>query len=350
MSVSVTEKQVLNALDNVNDPEIGKSLTSLGMIKNININGNSVSLTLVLTTPACPMKSHMKKSVEDAVLAIPGVSNVDVLIDAQIPQRSAINKKRHIPGVKNVIVVASGKGGVGKSTVAVNLAAALALSGAKTALLDADIYGPSIPIMMGIHEIPHSDGEMIIPFEKYGIKTMSIGFIVPQDKAVIWRGPMIMKALEQLLYEVRWGDTDYLVIDMPPGTGDTQLTIAQKVPVTGAVIVTTPQDVALVDAVKGINMFNEVDIPIIGIIENMSFFACPHCNERTDIFAHGGGQKAANELCVPFLGEIPIDISIREAGDMGTPIVVKSPDSQQAQAFSFIAGNIAARVSVIDLS
>ena len=350
MSDSITENQILEALDRVNDPEIGRSLTSLGMIKNIRIYDGSVSLSLVLTTPACPMKSQMKKAVEDAIMAIPGVSETDVRLDSQIPQRAPMKQKRQIPGVKNVIVVASGKGGVGKSTVAVNLAAALARSGAKTALLDADIYGPSIPIMMGIHEIPHSDGEMIIPFERFGIKTMSIGFIVPQDKAVIWRGPMIMKALEQLLYEVRWGDTDYLIIDMPPGTGDTQLTIAQIVPVTGAVIVTTPQDVALVDAVKGINMFNEVEIPIIGIIENMSFFLCPHCEERTDIFAHGGGKKAADDLCVPFLGEIPIDISIRKAGDAGIPIVEADPDSPQAQAFIRIAENIAARISVIDLS
>jgi ATP-binding protein involved in chromosome partitioning len=204
--------------------------------------------------------------------------------------------------------------------------------------------------MMGIHEIPQSDGEKIIPFEKYGIKTMSIGFLVPPEKAVIWRGPMIMKAVEQLLYEVLWGDTDYLIIDMPPGTGDTQLTIAQNVPVTGAVIVTTPQDVALVDAIKGINMFNEVDIPVIGIIENMSFFLCPHCGERTDIFSHGGGVKAADDLCVPFLGEIPIDISIRESGDIGIPVVIKDPDSPQAQSFLSITENIAARVSVIDLS
>lgn len=350
MSDSISEDQIIQALDKVNDPEIGKSLTSLGMIKNIHIDGNAVSLTLVLTTPACPMKSQMKKAVEDAVIAIPGVDKVDVQLDAQIPQRTTVKQKRQIPGVKNVIVVASGKGGVGKSTVAVNLAAALAKSGAKTALLDADIYGPSIPIMMGIHEIPHSDGEMIIPFEKFGIKTMSIGFIVPQEKAVIWRGPMIMKALEQLLYEVRWGDTDYLIIDMPPGTGDTQLTIAQSVPVTGAVIVTTPQDVALVDAVKGINMFNEVDIPVIGIIENMSYFLCPHCNERTDIFSHGGGKKASDDLCVPFLGEIPIDISIREASDSGIPVVIKNPESPQALAFTKVSENIAAKVSMIDLS
>lgn len=341
---------IMQALDKVNDPELGKSLTSLNMIKDARVDDGVVSLTLELTTPACPMKSQIKKAVEDALLEVPGVDRVDVTLGARVPQRSGIAQKRRIPGVKHIILVASGKGGVGKSTVSVNVAVALARFGAKTALLDADVYGPSIPIMMGIKERPQSDGEMIIPIERFGVKTMSIGFLIPQDKAVIWRGPMVMKAVEQLLHEVRWGETDYLVIDMPPGTGDTQLTIAQSVPVSGAVIVTTPQDVALADAEKGINMFNEVQIPIIGVVENMSYFICAHCNERTDIFSHGGGKQTADKLCAPFLGEIPIDSSIRAASDAGEPIVSVDLESPQSRAFLNVAQKIAARISVINLS
>ncbi|MHB0999957.1 MAG: iron-sulfur cluster carrier protein ApbC [Armatimonadota bacterium] len=346
---SPVENDILQALGKVEDPELHKDLVSLNMIKDIKIDGNTVSFTLELTTPACPMKSQMKKAAEEAVSSIPGVEKVEVNLGSKIPQKSRLPEKRQVPGVKNIIAVASGKGGVGKSTVAVNLAAALAQMCAKTALLDADIYGPSIPIMMGTTERPLSDGKMLKPIERFGVKMMSIGFLVPQDSAVIWRGPMVMKAIEQLLYDVYWEDVDYLIIDLPPGTGDAQLTMAQLVPVTGAVIVTTPQDVALADAVKGINMFNEVKIPILGIVENMSYFVCPHCSERTELFAHGGGSRTADRMDVPFLGEIPLDVEIREAGDAGTPIVVAKPDSLQAEAFRSLAEKVAARVSVVDL-
>ena len=346
---SVTESDVLKALGSVQDPELGRDLVSLGMIKDIQVRNSAVAFTLELTTPACPLKSELKKAAEEAVRAIPGVKDVQVNLSSKVPRGAGLPEKQQIPGVSNIIAVASGKGGVGKSTVAVNLAVALAQTGAKVGLLDADIYGPSIPIMMGVHEQPTSDGKKLFPIERHGVKLMSIGFLVPQDAAVIWRGPMVMRAVEQLLYDVDWGELDYLVVDLPPGTGDAQLTLAQKVPVMGAVIVTTPQDVALVDAAKGVNMFQEVKVPILGIVENMSYFVCPHCEGRTDLFSHGGGSRVAEKLGVPFLGEIPLSADIRESGDLGTPIVEADPQSPQAEAFRRLAEKVASRVSVIDL-
>lgn len=343
------ESDVRQALSQVQDPELGRDLVALNMIKDIVVDGAKVAFTLELTTPACPMKSQMKKAAEDAVKAIPGVEQVDVTLGARVPKSSGVPEKRMVPGVKNIIAVASGKGGVGKSTIAVNLAVALAQTGASVGLLDADIYGPSIPIMMGVSEQPKTDGERLIPLESHGVKLMSIGFVVPADTALIWRGPMVMKAVQQLLYDVAWGNLDYLVIDLPPGTGDAQLTLAQLVPVTGAVIVTTPQDVALLDATKGVNMFCEGGIHILGIVENMSYFICPHCQERTELFAHGGGKTASDRLEVPFLGEIPLDIEVREAGDRGTPIVEANPESPQSEAFRTLAGKVAAAVSMLNL-
>jgi ATP-binding protein involved in chromosome partitioning len=319
------------------------------MIKGVQVEGSTVRFTVELTTPACPMKSHIKAAAESAVSAISGVEKVEVTLGAKVSQRRGLAEKREVPGVKNIVAVASGKGGVGKSTVAVNLATALAAAGASVGLLDADIYGPSVPIMMGTSERPLSDGEKLLPIERHGVKMISIGFLVPADSALIWRGPMVMKAVEQLLYDVEWGELDYLIVDMPPGTGDAQLSLAQLVPVTGSVVVTTPQAVALGDAVKGVNMFREVKIPIFGIVENMSYFVCPHCQGRTELFSHGGGKLAAERLGVPFLGDIPLDPEVREAGDNGAPIVVANPDSPQSAAFRVLAEAVAARVSIENL-
>jgi len=253
--------------------------------------------------------------------------------------------KEILPGVKNIIAIASGKGGVGKSTVSVSLAVALARTGARVGLLDTDIYGPSIPIMMGITEKPEIRGEKLIPIVKYGVSLMSIGFMIAEDTPLIWRGPMVMKAVEQLLTDVEWGNLDYLLMDLPPGTGDVQLTLAQKVPLTGVVIVTTPQDVALLDVVRGISMFRKLDVPILGVIENMSFFRCPHCGERSDIFSHGGGEAASKKLDVPFLGEVPIDLKIREGGDAGRPVLVDDSESPQSKVFMNLAEQLVSRIS-----
>lgn len=251
--------------------------------------------------------------------------------------------------VKNIVAIASGKGGVGKSTVSVGLAVALAKSGARVGLLDTDIYGPSIPIMMGVTEKPEIRGDKLIPIKKYGVSLMSIGFMISEDTPLIWRGPMVMKAVEQLVNDVEWGELDYLLMDLPPGTGDVQLTLAQKVPLTGAVIVTTPQDVALLDVVRGISMFRKLNVPILGVIENMSFFNCPHCGGRSDIFSHGGGAAASKKLDVPFLGEIPIDLKIREGGDAGKPVPADDADSASGRVFMGIGEQLAARINALGL-
>lgn len=258
-----------------------------------------------------------------------------------------VKNENILSGVKNIIAIASGKGGVGKSTVCVGLATALAATGAKVGLLDTDIYGPSIPIMMGVKEQPQLKDQKLIPIEKYGIRLMSLGFLISEDTPLIWRGPMVMKAVEQLITDVEWGELDYLLMDLPPGTGDVQLTIAQKVPLTGAVIVTTPQDVALLDVVRGISMFKKLNVPILGIIENMSYFACPHCGEKTEIFSHGGGETASKKWEVPFLGEIPLDLKTRVGGDAGRPVLIDAPDSPQSKIFIEIAEKLAAGISTL---
>jgi ATP-binding protein involved in chromosome partitioning len=340
---NIQESDVLRALSNVQDPELGRDLVSLGMIKDLHVDGSAVRLTLELTTPACPMRSQMKQACEEAVLSIPGVESVDVTLSARVP-KSGPKEKQPVPGVSNIIAVASGKGGVGKSTVSVNLAVALAEAGARVGLLDADIYRPSIPIMMGVSDQPISEGAGLLPLESHGVELMSLGFMIPPDAPVIWRGPMVMKAIQQLLYDVEWGELDYLVIDLPPGTGDAQLTLAQLVPVTGAVIVTTPQDVALADATKGVRMFQEVKIPILGIVENMSYFECPHCGERSELFSHGGGKQAAERLGVPFLGEVPVDPKVVVGGDTGEPIVRLDPTSPAAEAFMALGRHVSAEM------
>lgn len=347
--MAITEQEVLNALRSVMDPDLNRDVVSLGFIKDMKIDGGTVSFKLELTTPACPLKAQLKAASEEAVRNISGVKEVVVDVTSKVVPHRVEEKGELLPGVKNIVAISSGKGGVGKSTVSVNLAVALAKCGARVGLLDTDIYGPSIPIMMGVTDKPEIRGQKMVPIEKHGVSIMSLGFLVPEDAAVIWRGPMVMKAVEQLLTDVDWGDLDYMIIDLPPGTGDVQLTLVQKVPLSGAVIVTTPQDVALLDVVRGINMFKKVNVPILGIVENMSFFQCPHCGERTDIFSHGGGEAAAKKQEVPFLGELPIDPKIRVGGDSGRPIVVEDPKSPQSKIFMEIAGRLAARISSIKL-
>jgi ATP-binding protein involved in chromosome partitioning len=341
----VTEEQVLNSLRSVEDPDLKKDVVSLGFIKKLNIEGSRVSFELELTTPACPLKAQLKAAAETAVKGIGGVTEVNVEVTSRVSEHRMPGNEEILPGVKNIVAIASGKGGVGKSTVSVSLAVALARTGARVGLLDTDIYGPSIPIMMGITEKPEIRGEKLIPIVKYGVSLMSIGFMIAEDTPLIWRGPMVMKAVEQLLTDVEWGNLDYLFMDLPPGTGDVQLTLAQKVPLTGVVIVTTPQDVALLDVVRGISMFRKLDVPILGVIENMSFFRCPHCGERSDIFSHGGGEAASKKLDVPFLGEVPIDLKIREGGDAGRPVLVDDSESPQSKVFMNLAEQLASRIS-----
>jgi len=356
----VTKEMVVEALSKVNDPELHRDLVSLGMIRNVAVSDGAVKFTLALTTMACPLKSKMQEDCKTAVMRIPGVREVTIDLTADTPRnaRPASGKKvgdivlqDMLPTVKNAIAVASGKGGVGKSTVSVNIAAALAMEGARVGLLDADIYGPSIPIMMGVTEQPEiTDSEEIIPIRKYGIELMSIGFVIPEEQSVIWRGPMVAKMLQQFLSGVKWGELDYLIVDLPPGTGDAQLTLTQSVPLAGGLIVSTPQAVALADVRRGITMFKKVDVPILGVVENMSTFVCPKCGHEEHIFAYGGARSEAEKLGVPFLGEIPIDLSIREGGDSGVPVVVAHPDSPVGLAFRKLARDAAAAVSVSNLT
>ncbi len=344
----ITEQQVLSALGKVNEPELHRDLVTLKMIKDIKIHNDAVDFTIVLTTPACPLRNQIETEAKAAILGL-GAKQVNIKWDANVPTDKRISGKLNIP-VKSTIAVASGKGGVGKTTVAVNLAVSLGQSGARVGLMDADIYGPNIPIMMGVNEQPRArDEQHIIPLMAYGIKLMSMGFLVPPEQAVIWRGPMLHSAIRQFLSDVEWGELDYLVIDLPPGTGDVQLTLAQSVPLTGGVVVATPQDVALADVIKGITMFRRLEVPVLGVVENMSYFICPHCNERTDIFAHGGAHEMANKYEVPFLGEIPLDVAIRVGGDTGKPVTVTHPDTPYAQAFQQLARKVAAAVSVVNV-
>ena len=342
-----TEKSLLSALSKVMDPELGKDLVTLGMIQKLDVDGSVVSFDLVLTTPACPMKRHLEDACRNAVMGVRGVTEAKIDVTSNVHEhRAGGDRVNLIPTVKNAVAVASGKGGVGKSTVAVNLAVALAQSGASTGLMDCDVYGPSIPLMMGVNARPQARKGKLIPLEKYGVRMMSLGFMLELDTPVIWRGPMVMKALQQLLENVDWGELDYLVMDMPPGTGDAQLTVTQSVPLTGAVVVSTPQDVALLDAARAVAMFRKCGVPVLGIVENMSYFLCPHCGERTDIFSHGGAARESKRLNVPFLGEIPIDAGIPDGGDKGLPVVAGRSDSKIAEVFRAIAGTVASGISV----
>ncbi|MEK6598940.1 MAG: iron-sulfur cluster carrier protein ApbC [Deltaproteobacteria bacterium] len=346
----ITQASVLEALSKVMDPELGKDLVTLNMIKDIRIDGAKITFRLVLTTPACPLRKELTENSKNAVLAVPGVKEVVVERTAEVPSARKLPDKEPIPNVKNTIAVASGKGGVGKSTVAVNLALALSKSGAKVGLLDTDIYGPSIPMMMGIHkQLQTTQDKKILPISNYGIKLMSVGFMLDEEMPLVWRGPMVMQIVKQFLTGVAWGDLDYLVIDLPPGTGDAQLTLVQTIPLTCAIVVTTPQDVALIDARRAIKMFHEVKVPILGIIENMSYFQCPHCGEKTEIFSHGGGEKTSQRYNVPLLGKIPIDTGIREGGDSGKPIVIFNPSSPQTETFIKISEAVASKISMLDI-
>lgn len=345
--MAVTEDQILETLRAVEDPDFRKDIVSLGFVKNVKICGGDVSFDLELTTPACPVKETFRSQCTELVGALSGVENVKVSLTSSVRGR-ALGPDQILPEVKNVIAVASGKGGVGKSTVAANLALALSREGAAVGLLDADIYGPSVPTMMGVEGHPDApQGDKLDPLKAHGVSLMSMGFLLGEDAPLIWRGPLVAKLVQQFLGAVNWGALDYLVIDLPPGTGDAQLTLTQTAPLNGAVIVTTPQDVSLIDARKGLMMFQKVNVPILGIVENMSSFACPHCGKETPIFRQGGGERISGELGVPFLGSIPIDPEVTVAGDEGTPIVARNPSSPGALAFSEVAGRVAARLSVV---
>jgi ATP-binding protein involved in chromosome partitioning len=347
----VTEEDVRRALSGVKYPGFTRDIVAFDIVRDVTIDGGTVGLRIVIGPGNPAVLGAIERDVRAALGAVPGVTAVAIHSDTRASAPAAGPAASSgaldaglLPGVSHAIAVASGKGGVGKSTVAVNLAVALARRGAKVGLMDADIYGPSIPIMMGVDERPELDpsGRSITPFDRFGVRFMSLGFLVDKDAAVIWRGPMVMKAIEQLLRDVAWGDLDVLVVDMPPGTGDAQLTLSQKVRLSGAVIVTTPQDVALADAIKGVAMFRKVGVPVLGIVENMSFFLCPHCGNRTDVFAHGGGRREAVRLGAPFLGEIPLDAAIREGGDLGRPVVAADPSSTLSAAFLELADKILA--------
>ncbi len=356
MSVKLNAESVLEVLRPVQDPELQKSLVELNMIRNVKIMDGQVSFTLVLTTPACPLREFIVEDCEKAVRTLPGVKEVVVEVTAETPQQKSLPDRQGIEGVKNIIAISSGKGGVGKSTIAVNVAVSLAAVGAKVGLLDADIYGPNAPTMLGLSEAKvmvrqGEQGEVLEPAFNHGVKLVSMAFLIDKDQPVVWRGPMLNGVIRQFLYQVQWGDLDYLIVDLPPGTGDAQLTMAQAVPMAGAVIVSTPQTVALLDARKGLKMFQQLNVPVLGIVENMSYFIPPDLPDKQyDIFGSGGGEKTAQELGVPLLGCVPLEIGLREGGDTGLPIVVSNPDSASARSLRDISQKIAAKVSVAALS
>jgi ATP-binding protein involved in chromosome partitioning len=348
--MSLSELQVQTALKEIADPNTGKDFIATKSARNIRIDGNSVALDIVLGYPAKTVAADIQKLVTDKLKTLPEIGSVFVNVTSKIVPHSVQRGVQLIPGVKNIIAVASGKGGVGKSTTAVNLALALAAEGAQVGILDADIYGPSQPQMLGITARPEStDGKSMEPLERYGIQAMSIGFLIDMDTPMVWRGPMVTGALEQLLRETNWRELDYLVIDLPPGTGDIQLTLSQKVPVTGAVIVTTPQDIALLDARKGLKMFEKVGVPIVGIVENMSTHICSKCGHEEHIFGAGGGEQMCKDYNVELLGSLPLDIKIREQADGGMPTVVAEPDSQIAGVYRQIARRTAVKLSEFGL-
>ncbi|WP_297040996.1 Mrp/NBP35 family ATP-binding protein [Thermosynechococcus sp. OHK43] len=356
MSAPLTVESVLAALRPVEDPELRRSLVELNMIRDVAIEDGTVRFTLVLTTPACPLREFIVEDCKKAVFALPGVMDVQVAVTAEKKKKKSLPDRTNVPGVKNIIAVSSGKGGVGKSTVAVNLALALAQAGAAVGIIDADIYGPNVPTMLGLEEAivevrKEARGDVLLPPVAHGLKVVSMAFLIDRDQPVIWRGPMLNGIIRQFLYQSNWGALDYLIVDLPPGTGDAQLTLAQAVPMAGVVIVTTPQPVALGDARRGLRMFQQLGVTVLGLVENMSYFIPPDLpNRRYDIFGSGGGEALAAEMGVPLLGQIPLELPVREGGDLGQPILIADPQSAAAQALRAIAQQVAARVSVAALS
>ncbi len=343
-----TEQEILEALRQVEDPDLHRDIVSLGFVQNVDVQDGRVVLRIVLTTPACPVRDQMKTQAEEILLGLPGVREVDVTMDAEVRSGGPVGNARPVDGVRQIIAVASNKGGVGKSTVAVNLAVALAKRGARVGLLDADVTGPNVPIMMGLEAGFMAEGERgLVTVDKYGVQVVSLGFVLPRLSPVVWRGPMVGTAVRQLLHDIRWGELDYLLIDLPPGTSDASMSMVQEAPISGVVIVSTPADVAWEDAGKAVAMFDKLNVPVFGVIENMSYFLCPHCNDRSDIFGHGGARQAAQDLGLEFLGELPLDIQTRKGGDVGQPIVATAPDSPTAQTFVAIAERVAAHCSVL---
>jgi len=345
--MAVDHAAVLDALKVVRDPDLNRDIVSLGFIKELQIDGGSVAFTIELTTPACPVKDQMRDQARAAVLQVPGVTGVEVKLGARV--REAVGGeggKQPLDGVKNVIAVGAGKGGVGKTTLSVNLAIALARTGSRVGMIDGDIYGPNVPMMLGIKTQLATDGQKIIPAEKYGLQVISMGFLTDDESPIIWRGPMLHSALQQFFREVRWLDLDYLIVDMPPGTGDVALSLGQMVPVAGAVVVTTPQQVSLADSRRAVAMYKKLNIPTLGIIENMSYFVCPGCEKESDIFGTGGGETMAGSLGVPFLGRIPLYQPIREGGDSGVPLMIAEPDAPAARAIMAAAEQLAAQISI----
>jgi ATP-binding protein involved in chromosome partitioning len=355
MPDTLTPAAILEVLRPVQDPELRKSLVELNMIRDIQLQSGDVKFTLVLTTPACPLREFIVEDCKKAIQTLPGVGKIDVTVTAETPQQKSLPDRTGIDGVKNIIAVSSGKGGVGKSTVAVNIAVALAKAGAAVGMIDADIYGPNAPTMLGLEgavvEVrKEAQGDVLEPAFNHGVKLVSMGFLIDKDQPVIWRGPMLNGIIRQFLYQVDWGALDYLIVDLPPGTGDAQLTLAQAVPMAGVVIVTTPQTVSLLDARKGLRMFQQLGVPVLGIVENMSYFIPPDLPDRQyDIFGSEGGAKMATELNLPLLGSVPLEIQLRQGGDTGLPIVLSAPESASAKALQAIAQQVAAKVSMAAL-
>ncbi len=355
MSDIELERQVLNALSKVEDPELKRDVVSLGMIRDLTIEDGRVIFRFVLTTPACPLADSLSQMVRKAVESIDWVKSVEIKQDFAVPKAKTPGPQKPAPieGIKNIIAVGSGKGGVGKSTVSVNLAVALAQTGAKVGLIDADIYGPDVPMLLGItkeQRLAIVENERLEPVEAHGLKAVSIGLILPDDTPVIWRGPLISQMIDQFLTQIRWGEIDYMIVDLPPGTGDIQLTLVQKAPINGALIISTPQDVSLLDATKALNMFLKVEVPVLGMIENMSYFICPHCGKQTNIFGTGGVEEAANRLSIDFLGRIPLEPRVREGGDTGKPIAAEEHPSPTALVFKGIAARVASKLSVQNMA
>jgi ATP-binding protein involved in chromosome partitioning len=343
---TLTHDAVIDAMRTVQEPELGRDLITLDMVKNVVIDGSELAMTIELTTPACPLKDEIERTTNAALGAI-GATKIDITWGAMVRRSQPRQAEQLVPGVKNIIAVASGKGGVGKSTVSVNLAVALAQAGASVGLLDADITGPNIPLMLGLEGQPTaSPNNKITPLERYGVKAISIQFFVPEGQPIVWRGPLVGGAIQQFLRDVDWGDLDYLVIDLPPGTSDAQLTLAQAVPISGAVLVTTPQEVSLADVGKALAMFQRMSVPVLGLVENMTAFVCPHCGDVTEIFGRGGGERFAAKHDLEYLGGIPLDITVRQGGDVGVPAVAQREPGPAGQAMTAIAKAVAARMSV----